>query len=362
MRLFYVKQVKHFILLGAGITLLIGIVARVINHQVGTQEIMFHTNLRNNLGHPFTYYSPLAIIVLTLLYEFFYALIGGLLGYIFFMIKHRHSGFTVFFTQTFKTGIALVFIVCLFLFLKVDVVNQYDNAVMSKIPHPGAITIGNSGFMKTLADLFLPSLRAVPERGFPQQSRKATQHSIIPSDAPESNSPQTSSSQSQAPASTTHTFVPIPTAATKPVIQPFIPPPTTVQMPSASQLFAGLNTYRSQHGVSQLKWDATLADYSSQLAEQANHRGAIDGGQNLRQVRSQNPFALGFQNLGELQSYGVTESATGLFSNYFAAYASTNITQSSSDWQYVGIGVNGTAVEVILGARKCASTNRGGCQ
>ncbi len=361
MRLFYVKQVKRFVLIGAGTALLIGIVARAINHQVGIQEIMLHTNLRNNLGHPFTYYSPLAIIVLTFLYEFYYALIGGLLGYIFFMIKHRHSGFTVFFTRIFKTGILVIFLISLFLFLRIDLINQYDNAVMSKIPHPNAPNIAGSGFMKTLADLFLPSLRAIPERGFPQQSHPATQHSIIPSDRPEQPQ-QNSSSQTQPVASTQNTFVPIPTTVTKPVIQSFIPPPTTVHMPSASQLFAGLNTYRAQHGVSQLKWDETLADYSSQLAEQANHRGAIDGGQNLRQVRSQNPFAFGFQNIGELQSYGVTESATGLFANYFAAYPSTNITQSSSDWQYVGIGVNGTAVEVIFGARKCASTERSGCQ
>lgn len=328
---------------------------------------MFHNTVRNSLGHPFTYYSPLSLIVLMLLYECFYAVIGGLFGYIAFRIKHRHSGFTVFFTRFFKTGGAITAVIVCYLFLRIDLVNPYDGVVMSAVPHPQAKQLIPAGLITTVANLFLPSLRAVPDRGFPQQAQQITQSNQNGQQPPtQSSGPQ--SQPTAVPQQTSNipqVFIPLPTAVAKPipVIQPNNPAPVqTAQLPSARELFNGLNTYRSQHGASQLTWDPTLGDYAAQLAEYLNRRGSIDGGQNLRQVRSQNAFAFGFESLGELQSYGVTQSATGMFSEYFGSFPSTNSTQLSNAWYYAGIGVNGTAVEIIFGARKCASTARNACQ
>ncbi len=368
-RLFYVSQVKRFVLLGFAAGVVLSMIARFMIRGMVVQEVAWHVSLRNQLGHPFAYYSQLALLLLAMLYELGYGVLGGLIGYLFFRLKHRHSGFSVFFTRTFKTGGAIVFLLLFYLFLRVDLVNQYDTTIMSAVPHPTMSQFLSTKFVKTLSYLFLPSMLATPEGGFSNHNAPTTQSTGSQPNQTYQNQP---GSPTQPPTGYTppgsQIFVPIPTSAGQP-----LPPgsstsggSTTPQsgggLPSANELLAGLNSYRQQHGVSTLQWDGTLAHYAQQRADFYVSRGSIDGGAGFRTFKAQDgPFALGFQNIGELSNYGVSDTAYGLFANYFASFASTNSVQLSAAWIYAGIGVNGTAIEVVFGQRKCVKVERAQC-
>lgn len=368
LRLFYVSQVKRYVLLGFVAGIVLSMLARFVVRGMAVQEVVWHITLRNQLGHPFAYYSQLALLLLAMLYELGYGLLGGLVGFLLFRIKHRHSGFSVFFTRTFKTGGAILLLLLFYLFLRVDLVNKYDITVMSAVPHPTMSQFLSTNFVKTLSYLFLPSMLATPERGFPNHTTPSNPNTGSP---PNQTNQPPPGSPTQPPTvynPGSQTFVPLPTSAGQP-----LPPGSSTSgggssstpqggLPSASELLTGLNSYRQQHGVSTLQWDSTLASYAQQRADFYVSRGSIDGGAGFRTFKAQDgPFALGFQNIGELSNYGVSDTAYGLFANYFASFASTNSVQLSPVWIYAGIGVNGTAIEVVFGQRKCVKVERAQC-
>jgi uncharacterized protein YkwD len=61
---------------------------------------------------------------------------------------------------------------------------------------------------------------------------------------------------------------------------------------------------------------------------------------------------LGFSSLGENSSYGYLLEGVHLIEWVYAGDAPHDNNQLNSEWSHVGIGVNGTATDLIFGGRK----------
>lgn len=126
------------------------------------------------------------------------------------------------------------------------------------------------------------------------------------------------------------------------------------QMATPKEIFAALNNYRKNKGSSQLTWDDTLASYAQSRADyyvknngMDEHKGFIDF------LNNQDGFnKLGFDGMGENASYGYKLLGVHLIEWIFAGDKPHDDNQLSQTWAYVGVGVNGTAVDIVFGTGK----------
>ncbi|CAN5149510.1 hypothetical protein BH11PAT1_BH11PAT1_0650 [soil metagenome] len=126
------------------------------------------------------------------------------------------------------------------------------------------------------------------------------------------------------------------------------------EMASPQDIWSALNTYRQKQGKQVLSWDEKLASYAQSRVDvyimQGNtdkHAGFMDF------MNNQDGFKkLGFNALGENSSYGYTLQGAHLIEDVYAGDKPHDDNQLSSDWSHVGIGVKGTATDLIFGGKK----------
>jgi uncharacterized protein YkwD len=123
---------------------------------------------------------------------------------------------------------------------------------------------------------------------------------------------------------------------------------------TASEIHAALNGYRQKKGVGTLAWDQKLADFAQSRASSFATNGKLDSHAGFRDfIDNQDGFSkLGFYALGENSSYGFTLEGVHLIEWVYAGDKPHDDNQLSSSWSHVGIGVSGTATNLIFGGKK----------
>lgn len=125
-------------------------------------------------------------------------------------------------------------------------------------------------------------------------------------------------------------------------------------MATPQEILSSLNNYRFQHGSGQLEWNDNLGNFADQRAHSFTQTGSLDAHSGfLDFLNNQDGFKkLGFSNLGENSSYGFTLQAVHLIEWIYAGDEEHDSNQLNSDWHYVGIGVNGSATDLVFAGNK----------
>lgn len=126
------------------------------------------------------------------------------------------------------------------------------------------------------------------------------------------------------------------------------------QMATPQEILQSLNDYRLKHNRGVLQWNENLANFAKdrvnyfiEINNLDSHKGFMD------YLDNQDGFKkLGFHSLGENSSLGFKLQGVHLIEWVYAGDNEHNDNQLNSQWQYVGIGVNGTATDLIFGADK----------
>jgi uncharacterized protein YkwD len=123
------------------------------------------------------------------------------------------------------------------------------------------------------------------------------------------------------------------------------------KMSTANELFLALNAYRRRYGASDLNWDTKLAAYAQERARYFNKIKNLDGHKGFVDfLDNQDGFnKLGFNQLGENASFGYQLSGVHLIEWVYAGDEPHNKNQLNTIWNYVGVGVGGTATALIFG-------------
>jgi uncharacterized protein YkwD len=123
---------------------------------------------------------------------------------------------------------------------------------------------------------------------------------------------------------------------------------------SAQEIFQALNAYRQKKGRHTLSWDSTLATYAQSRADTFAGMKTTDAHAGFRDlINNQDGFKkLGFMALGENSSYGYHLEGVHLIEWVYAGDAPHDDNQLSTKWSHVGVGVNGTATDLIFGGNK----------
>ncbi len=124
-------------------------------------------------------------------------------------------------------------------------------------------------------------------------------------------------------------------------------------MATAGEIHEALNKYRAMKGVGGLNWDGKLAAYAQERANYyaANGLDAHRGFQDF--LDNQDGFSkLGFRHIGENGSTGMQHTGTHLIEWVFSSDPGHESNQLYDGWTDVGIGVNGTSVDIIFGGQR----------
>lgn len=126
------------------------------------------------------------------------------------------------------------------------------------------------------------------------------------------------------------------------------------QMATPQEILTALNFYRNQHGRGSLAWDGMLSSYADTRAAFFTNQGTLDGHAGFQDyLENQDGFnKLGFVRVGENSSYGYRLAGVHLIEWVYAGDADHDKNQLDSHWYYVGIGVSGTATDLIFGGEK----------
>ena len=126
------------------------------------------------------------------------------------------------------------------------------------------------------------------------------------------------------------------------------------QMGTPAEILIALNDYRRRYGVSNLSWDSGQSNYAQSRAVYFNKIKNLDGHKGFIDfLNNQDGFnKLGFYELGENASFGYKLSGVHLIEWIYAGDEPHNKNQLNRVWNYVGIGVDGTATDLIFGTGK----------
>lgn len=128
---------------------------------------------------------------------------------------------------------------------------------------------------------------------------------------------------------------------------------THTSVTSESNILAALNTYRQKNGIAPLIIDSTLQSFAQSRAEVFHSTGNMDNHVGFQSMLSDNGFAkMGFNSLGENSSYGEWGTAQNLIEVIYGSSSAHNESQLRSDWTHVGIGVKGSATNLVFGGGK----------
>jgi len=122
---------------------------------------------------------------------------------------------------------------------------------------------------------------------------------------------------------------------------------------TATEIYEALNSYRARHGSASLNWDSALAGFAQQRADYFNQAGGLDSHAGFVEFTNnpENILSLGANALGENSSFGYELEATHLVEWAFAGDEPHNLNQLNPEWNSVGVGVSGLAVDVIFGTK-----------
>ena len=126
------------------------------------------------------------------------------------------------------------------------------------------------------------------------------------------------------------------------------------KMATAQEIFEALNNYRRQHSREALTWDDRLASFAKQRAayftsigKTDEHAGFISYTNSIDSVKG-----LGFWSLGENSSFGYRMEGVHLIEWVYAADEGHNNNQLDSNWNHIGVGVDGNQTDLIFGGNK----------
>jgi uncharacterized protein YkwD len=122
------------------------------------------------------------------------------------------------------------------------------------------------------------------------------------------------------------------------------------QMASANEILQALNNYRAVHGKNGLGWSSSLADFAQSRANTFSSAGKLDdhAGFNSYFGVEDNIRKTGYTRVGENSSIGYKITGVHLIEWVFASDVPHNENQLNSSWVAVGIGVSGTAVDLVF--------------
>jgi uncharacterized protein YkwD len=126
------------------------------------------------------------------------------------------------------------------------------------------------------------------------------------------------------------------------------------RMGTPKEILDALNDYRVRRGSQRLAWDENLAKYAQSRADYLysigrtdEHKGFVD------YLEKENGYdKLGFTWLGENISHGYQMEGVHLIEWVYAGDKPHDDNQVNNRWNYVGIGVKGTATALIFGTGK----------
>lgn len=126
------------------------------------------------------------------------------------------------------------------------------------------------------------------------------------------------------------------------------------RMATAQEVVDALNSYRHAHGVGDLVVDGKLTEYTQTRADFFKSSGSTDAHAGFSHfLDNEDGFTkLGFSRLGENSYYGGPLYGVHLIEWVFGASPEHNANQLDAGWQFIGVGVNSTAVNVIFGGGK----------
>jgi len=166
------------------------------------------------------------------------------------------------------------------------------------------------------------------------------------------------------------TFIPIPTLVTTKYIDSDTAPWGVAQqigehtwtikvgqdsvMASATEILDALNNYRVSRGSQKLTSDPKLTEYAQSRAEFFYQKKGLDSHQGFNNfLTNEDGFSkLGFTWMGENASYGYRLNGVHLIEWIYASDEDHNQNQLNNNWNYVGIGIKGTANCLIFGTGK----------
>jgi uncharacterized protein YkwD len=126
------------------------------------------------------------------------------------------------------------------------------------------------------------------------------------------------------------------------------------EMATPEDILTALNVYRQQHGSNPLTPDEKLNSYAQERADYFALIKSTDKHAGFTKfVNDEEGFnKLGFNALGENSSYGFHVMGVHLIEWVYAGDEPHNKNQLNPEWTHVGIGVNGTATNLIFGGKK----------
>jgi uncharacterized protein YkwD len=126
------------------------------------------------------------------------------------------------------------------------------------------------------------------------------------------------------------------------------------KMATPREILTALNNYRRQHGSEPLTWDDKLASFANSRVDFFIKQGTLDSHAGFMDyLNNQDGFKqLGFSSVGENSSFGFTLEAVHLIEWVYAGDEGHNNNQLDKNWRYAGIGVNGSATDLIFAGNK----------
>lgn len=123
---------------------------------------------------------------------------------------------------------------------------------------------------------------------------------------------------------------------------------------TAAEILQALNAYRQRHGVGSLSWDTNLGQFAQGRADMFQRNGTTDAHAGFTDyIHNQDGFRkAGFMALGENSSFGYHVEGAHLIEWIYAADAPHNDNQLNAQWTHVGIGVAGTATDLVFAGKK----------
>lgn len=125
-------------------------------------------------------------------------------------------------------------------------------------------------------------------------------------------------------------------------------------MATSSEILEALNNYRVTHGSQRLTMDSKLNEYAQSRSDFIYQKKALDGHQGFNNfLTNEDGFnKLGFTWIGENASFGYRQNGVHLIEWIYAGDEPHDKNQLNNVWNYVGIGVKGTATTLIFATGK----------
>ncbi len=122
------------------------------------------------------------------------------------------------------------------------------------------------------------------------------------------------------------------------------------RMATPQEILTALNNYRARFFAQPLTWDEKLAQYAQSRADYFNSKNDLDSHAGFNDfLTNQDGFSkLGYGRVGENSSLGYRLLGVHIIEWIYAGDKPHDDNQKDKDWDHVGIGVSGTATDLIF--------------